>query len=81
MTLLFKIDRKNAFQNAGLATLGAGPPLELDMGSFLSHAFDGILYVSENLFIFVFASVGLDFCFKMGFLSPFPIKKSVSMTK
>ncbi|RVW91618.1 hypothetical protein CK203_024215 [Vitis vinifera] len=49
----------------GLATLGGGSPLELDAGSFLSHAFDGVLYVSENLFIFVFAAVGLDFCFKM----------------
>ncbi|KAF8379959.1 hypothetical protein HHK36_027425 [Tetracentron sinense] len=64
----------------GLAALGAGPPLELDAGSFLSHAIDGAIYVSGNLFIFVFAAVGLDFCFKMRLLSPFPIKRSVSRT-
>ncbi|OVA20650.1 hypothetical protein BVC80_883g23 [Macleaya cordata] len=65
----------------GLAVLGAGPPLELDIASFLSHAVDSAVYVSENLFIFVFAAVGLDFCFKMRFLSPFPIKKSVSQLR
>ena len=58
--------------------LGSGPPLELNTGSFLSHAFDGAVHVSENLFLFVFASVGLDYCFKMKLLSPFPIKKSSS---
>ena len=56
----------------------SGPPLELNTGSFLSHAFDGAVYVSENLFLFVFASVGLDYCFKMKLLSPFPIKNSIS---
>ncbi|KAA8526097.1 hypothetical protein F0562_007803 [Nyssa sinensis] len=61
----------------GLATLDGGPPLELETGSFLSHAFDGAIYVSENLLIFVFAAVGLDFCYKMRILSPFPIRKSV----
>lgn len=64
----------------GLATLGGGPPLELDTGSLLSHAFNGAVYVSENLLIFIFASVGLDFCFKMGLLNPFPIKRSLSRT-
>lgn len=58
--------------------LGSGPPLELNTGSFLSHAFDGAVYVSENFFLFVFAAVGLDYCFKMKLLSPFPIKKSIS---
>lgn len=66
------------FENAGLAALGAGPPLELDVGSFLSHAVDGAVFISEALFIFVFASIGLDYCFKMKFLSPFPIQKSIS---
>ena len=37
----------------------SGPPLELNTGSFLSHALDGAVNVSENLFLFVFASVGL----------------------
>ncbi|XP_010273359.1 PREDICTED: uncharacterized protein LOC104608927 [Nelumbo nucifera] len=64
----------------GLGALGAGPPLELDIGSFLSHAVDGAVYVSENLFIFAFSAVALDFCFKMRLLSPFPIKKSVTRT-
>lgn len=55
--------------------MGGGPPLELDAGSLLSHALDGAVYVSESVFIFVFAAVSLDFCFKMRILSPFPIKK------
>ena len=62
-------------KNAGLGTLGGGPPLELDPESFLSHAVDGALYVSQNLIIFLFAAVGLDFCIKMRLLSPFPMKK------
>uniref|UniRef100_A0A5B7BMP8 Homer protein n=1 Tax=Davidia involucrata TaxID=16924 RepID=A0A5B7BMP8_DAVIN len=62
----------------GLATLDGGSPLEFETGSFLSHAFNGAVYVSENLLIFVFAAVGLDFCYKMRILSPFPIRKSVS---
>uniref|UniRef100_A0A2N9FZC2 Homer protein n=1 Tax=Fagus sylvatica TaxID=28930 RepID=A0A2N9FZC2_FAGSY len=62
----------------GLAMLGSGPPLELNTGSFLSHGFDGAVFVSENLFLFVFATVGLDYCFKAKLLSPFPIKRSVS---
>ncbi|XXG43305.1 hypothetical protein AAC387_Pa01g3370 [Persea americana] len=59
----------------GLAELEAGPPLEFTFGSILSHAVDGAVSVSENLFIFVFAAVGLDYCFKMRLLSPFPIKR------
>ena len=58
--------------------LGSGPPLELNTRRFLSHAFDGAVYVSENLFLFVFAFVGLDYCFKMKLLSPLPIKKPIS---
>ena len=58
--------------------LGSGPPLELNTRRFLSHAFDGAVYVSENLFLFVFAFVGLDYCFEMKLLSPFPIKKPIS---
>ncbi|KAF6153691.1 hypothetical protein GIB67_000924 [Kingdonia uniflora] len=63
-----------------LAALGAGPPLELNSASFLSHAVNGAVYVSEDLLVFVFASVGLDYCFKMQLLSPFPTKKSMSET-
>ncbi|GKV04003.1 hypothetical protein SLEP1_g16222 [Rubroshorea leprosula] len=62
----------------GLATLGGGPPLELNPASIFSHAFDGALYVSQNLFIFIFAAVGLDFCFKTRLLSSFPMKKIIS---
>ncbi|KAK6935591.1 hypothetical protein RJ641_035746 [Dillenia turbinata] len=61
----------------GLGTLAGGPPLEVEVGSFLVHALDGAVYVSENLFIFVSAAVALDFCFKMRLLSPFPMQKSV----
>ncbi|KAG6788164.1 hypothetical protein POTOM_004219 [Populus tomentosa] len=64
----------------GLATLAGGQPLELDPESFLSHVFNGAKYVSENLLIFAFAAVSLDFCFKMGLLSPFPMKRSASRT-
>ncbi|KDP25195.1 hypothetical protein JCGZ_20351 [Jatropha curcas] len=62
----------------GLATLAGGPPLELNPESFFSHAFDGAVYVSENLLIFAFAAVSLDFCFKMRLLSPFPMKRTDS---
>ncbi|KAB2604752.1 hypothetical protein D8674_041526 [Pyrus ussuriensis x Pyrus communis] len=62
----------------GLATLDGGKPLELNAGSFVSHAFDGAIYVSQSLFVFLSAAVALDYCFKTGLLSPFPIKKSVS---
>ncbi|KAF9689177.1 hypothetical protein SADUNF_Sadunf01G0064600 [Salix dunnii] len=64
----------------GLATLAGGQPLELNPESFLSHAFNGAMYVSENLLIFAFAAVSLDFLFKMGLLSPFPMKRSASRT-
>ncbi|KAL6556235.1 hypothetical protein OROGR_005523 [Orobanche gracilis] len=56
--------------------LEGGLPLELDVGSFLSHAFDGSIYVSESLLIFLFAGVALDFCIKLRILSPFPIDPS-----
>ncbi|KAJ0048957.1 hypothetical protein Pint_14832 [Pistacia integerrima] len=64
----------------GLGALSVGPPLELNIESFLSHASNAALYVSENLLIFLFAAVGLDFCFKMGLISPFPMKRSDSST-
>ncbi|KAI3469124.1 hypothetical protein Pfo_025787 [Paulownia fortunei] len=64
----------------GLGMLGAGPPLELDTVSILSHAFDGALYVSESLLIFLFAGVALDFCIKLRILSPYPIDRSVPGT-
>lgn len=61
---------------AGLAAVGGGPPLEFNANSFLSHAYDGGISVSENLLIFLFATVGLDFCMKLRFISPFPIESS-----
>ncbi|KAJ0105232.1 hypothetical protein Patl1_17425 [Pistacia atlantica] len=62
----------------GLGAISVGPPLELNIESFLSHASNAALYVSENLLIFLFAAVSLDFCFKMGLISPFPMKRSDS---
>lgn len=62
----------------GLATLDGGKPLELNVDSFISHAFDGAVYVSQSLFVFLSAAIALDYCFKAGLLSPFPIKKAVS---
>lgn len=76
----FGIVKGKWIYNAGLATLAGGQPLELDPESFLSHVFNGAQYVSENLLIFAFAAVSLDFCFKMGLLSPFPMKRSASRT-
>lgn len=61
----------------GLAMLDGGPPLELEVGSLLSHAFTGAVNVSENLIIFLFAVVGLEYCIKMRILSPFPIERPV----
>lgn len=60
----------------GLAAVGGGPPLEFNANSFLSHAYDGGISVSENLLIFLFATVGLDFCMKLRIISPFPIEIS-----
>lgn len=70
-----KVNEKFEFCVVGLGMLSGGPPLELNSESFLSHAFNGAVYVSENLLIFLFAAVGLDFCFKMRLLSSFPMKK------
>ncbi|XP_052208801.1 uncharacterized protein LOC127812454 isoform X2 [Diospyros lotus] len=64
----------------GLATLDGGPPLEFETGSFFSHALSGAIYVSENLLVFIFAAVALDFCYKIRVLSPFPIRRSASET-
>ncbi|CAA0843239.1 Unknown protein [Striga hermonthica] len=61
----------------GLGMLGGGPPLELEAGSFLSHAFSGSVYVCESILIFLFAGVALDFCIKLRILSPFPIDPSI----
>ena len=50
--------------DAGLATLGGGPLPEPNIESFLSHAQEGTIYLSENLLIFVSAAVALDYCLK-----------------
>lgn len=60
----------------GLGTLNGGPPLELNSASLLSHALDGAFLVSRDLFIFLFAAVSLDFCFKTRLVNSFPIKRS-----
>lgn len=58
--------------------LGVGPPLELNPESFLSHAINGATCVSESLLVFAFAAVGLDFCFKTGLISTFPLRRTDS---
>lgn len=58
----------------GLAELEAGKHLELNKASFISHAIDGVLFVSESISIFLAAAIALDFCFKMRLLSPFPME-------
>ncbi|KAI3727794.1 hypothetical protein L6452_16414 [Arctium lappa] len=65
----------------GVATLDGRPSLEHEAGSLLSHAFNGAVCVSENVLIFLFAAAGLDICYKMEILSPFPVERSVSRTK
>ncbi|EYU40691.1 hypothetical protein ABFS82_01G107900 [Erythranthe guttata] len=65
----------------GLGMLGAGTALELNAESIISHAFDGSIYVSESLLIFLFAGVGLDLCIKLGILYPFPIDPSITSSK
>ncbi|KAG0453205.1 hypothetical protein HPP92_025869 [Vanilla planifolia] len=47
---------------------------DLNMESFVPHLIDGAISVSESIFIFLAAAIALDFCFKMRFLSPFPMK-------
>lgn len=59
----------------GLAAVETAKTLEFDLNSLTSYAFDGAVYVSESIFIFLFSAVALDYCFKMNILSPFPIKK------
>ncbi|KAJ0239653.1 hypothetical protein HA466_0232570 [Hirschfeldia incana] len=56
----------------GLGMLSRGPPLELSWESLFSHGIDGAVLVSQSVLIFAFASVSLDFCFKMKLLKPFP---------
>ncbi|ONK58853.1 uncharacterized protein A4U43_C08F410 [Asparagus officinalis] len=59
----------------GLAALGAGQLSEVDINSLISYSVDGAVYVSQSVFIFLSASVALDFCFKTKLLSPFPIRE------
>ncbi|KFK28973.1 hypothetical protein AALP_AA7G072100 [Arabis alpina] len=56
----------------GLGMLSRGPPLELSWESIVSHGIDGAVLVSQSVLIFAFASIALDFCFKMNLLRPFP---------
>ncbi|XP_045820500.1 uncharacterized protein LOC123913715 isoform X1 [Trifolium pratense] len=60
----------------GLAILSAGSLLELNFESLLSYAWDGTIYVSENLVIFLSAAISLDYCLKTRLLSPFPIDRT-----
>ncbi|CAA7037375.1 unnamed protein product [Microthlaspi erraticum] len=56
----------------GLGMLSRGPPLELSWESLASHGIDGAVLVSQSVLIFAFASIALDYCFKMKLLRPFP---------
>lgn len=79
LMILYHLGLKiNSIYNAGLATLGGGPPLELEVESLLSHAFNGAIYVSQSLLVFLFAAVSLDYCIKLRILSSFPIERSGS---
>ncbi|KAJ0565208.1 hypothetical protein HanIR_Chr06g0260061 [Helianthus annuus] len=49
----------------GVATLDGQSSLD---------AFSGAICVSENVIIFFIAAAGLDICYKMGILSPFPLE-------
>ncbi|KAL9996110.1 hypothetical protein Hdeb2414_s0739g00941521 [Helianthus debilis subsp. tardiflorus] len=49
----------------GVATLDGQSSLD---------AFNGAICVSENVIIFFIAAAGLDICYKMGILSPFPLE-------
>ncbi|CAN6485048.1 unnamed protein product [Victoria cruziana] len=64
----------------GLAELEGVYSLELNEYSLVNCARDAALYVSENAFIFLFAAIALDYCFKMRLLSPFPMRSSSSRT-
>ncbi|KAL2902931.1 Lissencephaly-1-like protein [Bienertia sinuspersici] len=68
-------DLDDSHLKTGLATLSGGSPLEFNSASFVSHAVDGGLFVLQDLLIFTFAAVSLDFCFKTRSVSPFPIDK------
>ncbi|XP_071696149.1 uncharacterized protein [Rutidosis leptorrhynchoides] len=65
----------------GMATLDGRSSLGHEDGSFLSHGLSGAVCVSENVIVFLLAAAGLDICYKMGILSPFPLESSVSTTK
>ncbi|MQL70363.1 hypothetical protein Taro_002685 [Colocasia esculenta] len=59
----------------GLSAAETSKPWEFDNINFLPLAVDGATYVLEGTLIFIFSAVALDYCIKMGFLSPFSIKK------
>lgn len=59
---------------AGLAGFEAGNSLELSPDGLISSSVMGGISVAQNIFIFLFAAVALDFCFKMRIVSPFPMK-------
>ncbi|KAI3693716.1 hypothetical protein L1987_76667 [Smallanthus sonchifolius] len=43
-------------------------------------ALSGAICVSENVIIFLLAAAGLDICYKMGILSPFPLETRTKMS-
>nr|BAJ84871.1 predicted protein [Hordeum vulgare subsp. vulgare] len=59
----------------GLALLESGRTFELSTDALMSLALDGAVSVVGSIFIFLSSAIALDYCFKMGFLSPFPARK------
>ncbi|XP_031476850.1 uncharacterized protein LOC116248286 [Nymphaea colorata] len=64
----------------GLAELEGMFPMQFNEYTLVNCARDAAIYVSENIFIFLFAAIGLDYCFKVRLLSPFPMRSSSSRT-
>ncbi|KAJ1693158.1 hypothetical protein LUZ63_009856 [Rhynchospora breviuscula] len=58
----------------GLAGFEVANSLELSTDGLISSSVAGAISVAQNVFIFLFAAIALDFCFKMRFLSPFPMR-------
>ncbi|KAD5316840.1 hypothetical protein E3N88_16786 [Mikania micrantha] len=54
----------------GVATLDGQSSLD---------ALSGAICVSENVIVFLLAAAGLDICYKMGILSPFPVETRTKM--
>nr|ABG73469.1 unknown protein [Oryza brachyantha] len=59
----------------GLAMVESGSPFEMSTDALISLILDGAVSVAENILTFLPAAIALDYCFKMGFFSPFPTRR------